>query len=71
MSHTIEEVKNEYKEYVSDIHDAHIVSGAKEAKVRFLISYNLKDYNLEKIKQDLNILVMSPGQFIQYLRSLH
>lgn len=67
---THEETSKEYKNYVSDINDAHIIFGAKEAKVRFLITYNLKDYKIEKIKQDFNILVMTPGQFIQYLRSI-
>jgi len=67
---TIEEIRKEYKNYVSDINDAHIVNGAKEVKARFLITYNLKDYKTEKIKKDFNILVMTPGQFIQYLRSI-
>ena len=65
-----EEPKKEYENYVSDANDAHIILGAKEAKARFLITYNLKDFKIEKIKQDLDILVMTPGQFLQYLRSL-
>ena len=67
---TLEEIRKEYKNYVSDINDTHIVYGAKEAKARFLITYNIKDYKTEKIKKDFNILVMTPGQFIQYLRSI-
>lgn len=67
---TADEAREEYKDYVSDIHDAHIVLGAKESKARFLITYNIKDYKLEKIKQNFNILVMTPGQLLQYLRSL-
>jgi predicted nucleic acid-binding protein len=70
LKHTMDEVKKEFKDYVTDINDAHIVLGAKEAKVRFLITYNIKDFNLEKIKKDFNILVMTPGQYLQYLRSL-
>jgi predicted nucleic acid-binding protein len=70
LKYTHEEISKEYKNYVSDINDAHIIYGAKEAKVRFMITYNLKDYKIEKIKRDLNILVMTPGQFIQYLRSI-
>src|SRR5579872_2023263 len=46
---TGDQAREKYKDYVSDIHDAHIVLGAKEAKVRFLITYNIKDYKLEKI----------------------
>lgn len=67
---TFEELKKVYKNYVSDINDTHIILGAKEAKVNLLITYNLKDYKIEKIKQDFNILVMTPGQFIQFLRSI-
>jgi predicted nucleic acid-binding protein len=67
---THEEARKEYKNYVLDIHDAHIVLGAREANARFLITYNIKDFKIEKIKQDFNILVMTPGQFMQYLRSL-
>ena len=70
LKQSTEEAKREYKEYVSDSNDAHIVLGAKESKVRFLLTYNLKDYKTEKIKQDFNILVMTPGLFIQYLRSI-
>lgn len=70
LKHTIKEAKEKYKEYVTDINDTHIILGAKEANVRFLITYNLKDYHIEKIKQDFNILVMTPGQFMQYLRSI-
>ena len=70
MKQTTQDAKKEYKEYVTDSNDAHIILGAKEAKVRFLITYNLKDFKIEKIKQNFNILVMTPGQFIQYLRSI-
>jgi predicted nucleic acid-binding protein len=70
LKQTTQDAKKEYKEYVSDSNDAHIILGAKEAKVRFLITYNLKDFKIEKIKQNFNILVMTPGQFIQYLRSI-
>lgn len=70
LKHSYEQVRKEYNNYVSDINDAHIIFGAKEAKVRFLISYNIKDFKIEKIKKEFNILVMTPGQFIQYLRSI-
>ena len=65
-----QKIKEKYKDYVLDIDDAHIISGAKEAKVRFLISYNLRHYKLDKIKADFGIIVMTPAQLLQYLRSL-
>ncbi|TSC86082.1 MAG: Uncharacterized protein G01um101416_732 [Microgenomates group bacterium Gr01-1014_16] len=57
-----------YSIYSTDPNDAHIVAGAHQAKARFLITYNLKHYRIEKIKQDMNIIVMTPGTFLQYLR---
>lgn len=57
-----------YSAYSTDPNDAHIVAGAHQAKVNFLITYNLKHYRVERIKQDLNIIVMTPGIFLQYLR---
>lgn len=59
-----------FEKYVFDQFDAHIVAGAEKAKARFLITYNIRHYDAEKIKRDLNILVYSPGQFLQYLRSI-
>ena len=70
LEETIAEIRSKYKDYVSDINDAHIVAGAKASKARFLISYNIRDFNLNKIKNDLNIIVMTPGKLLQYLRSL-
>ncbi len=63
-------IKDKYNNYILDINDAHIVAGAKEAKVRFLISYNLRHYKLDKIKEDFGVIVLTPAQFLQYLRSL-
>lgn len=65
-----EDLKKEYQDYVFDTNDAHIVAGSRKTKVAFLISYNLRDYNLNKIKQDFGIIVLTPAQFLQYLRSL-
>ena len=63
-------IKNikKYSVYSTDPFDAHIVAGADQSKSRFLITYNLKHYKIDKIKQDLNIIVMTPGTFLQYLR---
>ena len=70
LKQTLDQIKKEFGNYITDIDDAHIVLGAKESKARFLITYNIKHYKVEKIKQDFSILIMTPGQFIQYLRSL-
>jgi len=62
-------IKNEYSSYVINPNDTHIVAGAKTANAQFLITYNKKDYNIEQINRDFSILVLSPGEFLQYLRS--
>ncbi|PIQ73573.1 hypothetical protein COV58_01745 [Candidatus Roizmanbacteria bacterium CG11_big_fil_rev_8_21_14_0_20_36_8] len=58
-----------YHKYVNDSFDGHIVAAAVHSKVRFLLTYNSKDYNREKIKRDFDIIVLTPGVFLQYVRS--
>lgn len=67
---TNRKLKEKYKDYVLDPDDAHILAGAIEGKVRFLISYNIRHFKTDKIKRDFNIFVLTPGHFIQYLRSI-
>lgn len=54
--------------YVYDIDDSHIVMGAQKSNSKFLLTYNIKDYNIDLIKKDFDIIVFKPGIFIQYLR---
>ncbi len=63
-------IKKKYHQYTNDINDAHIVAAAHQIKARFLVSYNLKDYFINRIKKDLEIIVLSPGFMLQYLRSV-
>lgn len=63
------EMKQEYINYVTDINDAHIVAGAHNAKVKYIISYNLKHFKTDKIKDELDLLLLTPALFLQYLRS--
>lgn len=63
-------VKTQFAGYVRDPDDAHVVAGAKEANASFLVSYNIRDFDTEKIREDLHITLMTPGLFMQYLRSL-
>lgn len=65
----LEQIKGEFGDYTKDPNDAHIIAGATEAKVRFLISYNIKHYKVERIKQDFDIVVTTPAKLLQYLRS--
>lgn len=71
---SIGESKNVLKrmtEYTRDINDAHIVLGAGKAKVKFLVTYNMKHFRMEKILDDLGIIVLTPAFLLQYLRSLN
>ena len=66
----LKDIKNKYGKYVYDINDAHIVAAAVDCHAGFIISYNIKDYKIEKIRNDLNIIVFKPSMLLQYLRSL-
>lgn len=67
---TITNIKKNEEEYVFDKNDAHVVAGAKKAKANLILSYNIKDFNLSKLKQDFNIIVTTPAKLLQYLRSI-
>ena len=54
--------------YLKDPNDAHILAAAVTGQASFLISYNLRDYLADKIKNDFDVLVVRPGYFIQFLR---
>jgi putative PIN family toxin of toxin-antitoxin system len=69
LDEKIEAVKINYGNFVFDVDDAHIAAGAAAAKANFLITYNKRHYCLEKIKRDLNLIVFTPAEFLQYLRS--
>lgn len=70
LEKTTQEIKTEFKDYTIDPNDTHIVAGAKLAQARFLITYNLKDFRVDKIKKDLGIHVTTPAKLLQYLRSI-
>lgn len=58
-----------YFQYVQDQEDSHVIAAAFRAKVKFLLTHNVKHFYSTKIKNDLDINVIIPGQFLQYLRS--
>ena len=66
----LKKIEEKYKDYVMDINDSHIIAGVVKSKVKFLITYNLRHFNVDKIKRDFDILIMTPARFLQYLRSL-
>ncbi len=70
LEENLEEIRNLFTGYVLDIDDAHIIAGAKKAESQFLISYNTKHFKADQIKTDFNIILSTPANFLQYLRSL-
>lgn len=59
-----------YSEYVNDPNDAHILAGAHQSSAKFLVTYNQKDFKIEKIKSKFNITILTPALYLQYIRSL-
>lgn len=70
LKDSIMKIKKIFKSYVFDEDDAHIVAGAKRTKAKIILSYNLKHFDRQKINEDLGIAVLTPAQYLQYLRSL-
>lgn len=70
LQETIATIKKDLAKFVTDSNDAHIVAGAKKAKARFLISYNIRHFKVDQVKAELNILITTPANFLQYLRSV-
>lgn len=64
------EIIKQYGNYAHDIGDVHIVAGAAKARSKFLVTFNTKDYKIDKIYQDFGIRVILPGELLQYLRSV-
>lgn len=62
-------IKIKYGKYVTDINDSHVVAGAKEAKTNFIVTYNIKHFQKDLIKKDLRIIIMRPGEFLQFHRN--
>ena len=70
LGSNLERTKKKFADYVLDENDAHVIAGAVKAKAKFLISYNLRHFKVDKIKTDFDILILTPARFLQYLRSL-
>ena len=54
--------------FVTDIHDAHIIAGAKAVKAQFLVTYNLRHFRRDAIREQLGIIVIPPAHLLQHLR---
>lgn len=63
-------VEENYSDYVFDKDDTHVIAGGHISKSKFTLTHNLKHYRVNRINSDLKIIVLKPGNFLQYLRSL-
>ena len=70
LTEDLTKIKMDFKDYTSDINDAHIVAGVVRAKAKFLLTYNIRHFNRQKISEDFGIIILTPAQYLQYLRSL-
>lgn len=70
IKESAKKLKEVFGRYVLDEGDIHIVAGAKKAKARFLITYNIKHFKEDKLKKDFDIILVTPASLLQYLRSL-
>ena len=67
LKDNIDVLKTKYGQFVFDTNDAHIVAGVKESSAQFLITYNLKHFKKDIIKQNLKAITLTPALFLQYL----
>lgn len=70
IEESYDEVKKQYASFVLDVDDAHVVAGAKCSGATYLVSYNIRHFQADFLRSDLDIILMTPGSFLQYLRSL-
>ncbi len=54
---------------VTDPGDAHVISGAVAGRAQYIISYNIRHYNIDAIKEDYGIIVLTPAMLLQFLRN--
>ncbi|OGM20724.1 putative toxin-antitoxin system toxin component, PIN family [Candidatus Woesebacteria bacterium RIFCSPHIGHO2_01_FULL_38_9] len=66
---TKEKLLESYQELVIDEKDTHVITGAHKSGSKFLLTHNTKHYKSDEIKNRLDISVLKPGNFLQYLRS--
>lgn len=59
-----------YEKFVFDQMDAHVVAAAASVGANLLTSYNIKDYDILRIENDLDIQVKRPAEILFYLRQI-
>ncbi|MBD3280340.1 PIN domain-containing protein [Candidatus Dojkabacteria bacterium] len=62
---------SDFQSLLNDRNDEHILRGAVNSNSEYLVTFNKKDYKIDLIRATFNIITLSPGEFLQYLRSLN
>lgn len=53
------------QDFVSDDNDMHIIAGASQAEVKFLITYNIRDFKVDLIHKAFDIKVIKPAGLLR------
>jgi len=69
LSDSLSALAKSYEGYLLDKYDSHILAGAVVGKADFLLTYNLKHFKSDVIRKDFKLIVMCPGDFMQFIRS--
>ena len=56
--------------HLADAKDAAHVATSVRAKATFLVTFNLRHYQIKAIRKELSIAVLTPGQLIAELRAI-
>lgn len=64
-------IDNKYFKYVRDIEDRHVIQEAHNFKCEFLVTYNIKDYLIHEIENDLGVKIVTPGKLLFYIRNVY
>lgn len=68
LNETYQKCEELYSNYVADVNDSHIVAGAVVSDVQYLLTYNKKHFRSSELLRDFNIIIMTPGEFMQFMR---
>jgi len=66
LTEEFKEIESQFNSYANDPNDIHVIAGAVRANVNFLLTYNLKDYKIDKIKMPDNGLLLEPINPVKY-----
>ena len=69
LKENLNEMERRFNHYTNDPNDIHVVAGAVLASVDFLLTYNVRDFEIDEIKKDFNLICLRPAQFLQYIRN--